>query len=257
MTEQEKLSPTNYIRPFSNRLIVIIGLIAAACLAIGIAATSQNLELFQRWLLISFLIFFAVGGLTISVWLILRESRRTIIGSSYKEIVWAVISPENQKKKLNNEVRELAEILEISDGQLSDLLSAYIVAEDLALRKIQQEEKKSLFRHISVDKVDFDAVLLSDDTIYFIDVTFLVIPDFPQKKINLSAEKIFSAQKEIGKSYSNPKIKFLFVLVTQLDETDVAKLRSSLNKKRFSTIPVDVDISFYDFEELQKVYAMD
>ncbi len=257
MIEQEKLSPTVYTRPFSNRLVVVIGLIAAVCLAAGFAAASQNLALSQRWLLITFLIVFAVFGLSISVWLILRESRRAMIGRDYKEIVWQVISPANQKRKLNDEVRELAKILGIADGQLSDLMSAYIVAEDLALRKIQQEEKRSLFRHISIDKVDFDAVLLNEDTINFIDVTFLVAPDFPQEKISLSAEKIAAARKSIEKNYADPKIKLLFVLVTQLDEKDGAKLRSTLNKSRFSAVPVDVDISFYDFEELQKVYAMD
>ncbi len=131
------------------------------------------------------------------------------------------------------------------------------MAEDLALRKFQQEETKPLFRHISVDKSEFDAVLLSDDTINFIEVTFLVTPDLPQKKINSTAGKILSAKKFIDKNYSGSKIKLLLVIVTQLDRADDAKLRSTLTKERFSAVPVDMDISFYDFEDLQKVYAMD
>ncbi len=257
MTKPKKPSLTSYARPLSNHLIAVIGLIAVACLAIGFAAASRNLEAIQRWTLIVFLILLVIFGLSISVWLILRSSRRAVVGKSNKDIEWQVDSPENQKKKLNDEVRGLAEILNISDEQLTDLLSAFVVAEDLALRKIQQDERKPLFRHIRVKNVGFDAVLLSNNTLNFIEVTFLVAPDLPQKKINSIADKVSTAKMFFGENYPDSKLKFSLVLVTQLDQEDGAKLRSTLNKERFSSIPVDIDINFYDFEELQKVYAME
>ena len=43
---------------------------------------------------------------------------------------------------------ELSRILEVGTEQMSDLQSAYIVAEDLALRQIQQEEDVPLMRHV-------------------------------------------------------------------------------------------------------------
>ncbi len=257
MTKPDKPSLTSYARPLSNNLIAVIGLIAVVCLAIGFAAASRNLEASQRWILIVSLISLAIFGTLISVWLILRASRRAVVGKNNKEIEWQVDSPENQKGKLNNEVRELAAILEISDEQLTDLLSAYVVAEDLALRKIQQDERKPLFRHIRVKNIGFDAVLLSGETLNFIEVTFLVAPDLPQKKINSMAGKIATAKEFFGNNYPDSKLKFSLVLVTQLDEKADAKLRSTLNKERFSAIPVDIDINFYDFEELQKFYAME
>ncbi|CAN5253026.1 hypothetical protein BH20ACI1_BH20ACI1_27240 [soil metagenome] len=257
MIKPKKPSLTSYARPLSNHLIAVISLILVACLAIGIAANSRNIEVMQRWVLIVSLILLAFFGLSISVWLILRASRRVVIGKSNKDIEWQVDSPENQKKKLNDEVRELAAILEISDEQLTDLLSAFVVAEDLALRKIQQDERKPLFRHIRVKNVGFDAVLLSEDTLNFIEVTFLVAPDLPQNKINSIAEKVSTAKGFFGENYPDSKLKFSLVVVTQLDQEDSAKLRSTLTKERFSSIPVDIDINFYDFEELQKVYAME
>ena len=48
--------------------------------------------------------------------------------------------------------------------QLGDLQSAYIVAEDLALRQIQQEENIPLMRHVSVGGVPFDAVMIKRTT---------------------------------------------------------------------------------------------
>ena len=257
MTNSNKPSLTNYARPLSNYLIAVISLIAVACLAIGFAAASQNLEASQRWILIVSLILLAFFGSAISVWLILRASRRLVVGKSNKDIEWQVDSPENQKGKLNAEVRELAAILEISDEQLTDLLSAYVVAEDLALRKIQQDERKPLFRHVRVKNVGFDAVLLSENNLNFIEVTFLVAPELPQKKISLIAGKVAVAKEFFGENYPDSKLKFSLVLVTQLDQEADAKLRSTLTKERFSTIPVDIDINFYDFEELQKVYAIE
>lgn len=257
MAKSKKTSLTNYARPLSNHLIAVIGLIVVACLAIGFAASSQNLEANQRWTLIISLILLVVFGVSISVWLILRASRRAVVGKNNKDIEWQVDSPENQKKKLNDEVRELAAILEISDEQLTDLLSAFVVAEDLALRKIQQDERKPLFRHIRINNIGFDAVLLSKDTLNFIEVTFLVVPDLPQKKISSVAGKISAAKDFFGKNYPDSRLKFSLVLVTQLNKEGDAKLRSTLTKERFSSIPVDIDINFYDFEELQKVYAME
>ncbi len=257
MTKPDIPSLTSYARPISYHLMAIISLIAAACLAIGFAAASQNVEPSQRWTLIISLILLAFFGLSISVWLILRASRREIVGKNNKDIVWQVGSPENQKGKLNSEVRELADILEIADEQLTDLLSAYVVAEDLALRKIQQDERKPLFRHVKINNVEFDAVLLTEDTLNFIEVTFLVAPDLPQKKIDLITEKISWAKHYFEENRSDSKMKLLLVLVTQLDQEADAALRSTLTKDRFSALPVNMDINFYDFEELQKVYAMD
>lgn len=257
MTNPSKSPLTNFARPLSKQLIAVISLIAVACLAIGIAVSSRNLEASQRWILIISLVSLAFFGTAISVWLILRASRRAVVGKNNKDIDWQVDSPENQKKKLNDEVRELAAILKISDEQLTDLLSAFVVAEDLALRKIQQDERRPLFRHVRVKNVGFDAVLLSEDILNFIEVTFLVAPDLPQKKISSIAGKIAAAKEFFGENYPNSKLKFSLVLVTQLDQEADAKLRSTLTKERFSSIPVDIDINFYDFEELQKVYAVE
>ncbi len=257
MTEQEKLSLANDARPFSNRLIAVIGLSVFVCPAIIFIAGYRNLAGFPRWSLISFLILFAFFGATVSLWLTRRESRRAEIVKSGREIFWQTTSPENQKGKLNCDVRELGAILDISGEKLNDLLSAYIVAEDLALRKIQQEEGTPALRHISINQAEFDAVLLNNETVKFVEVVFLATPDFPQKKINTSAGKILSVKKFIENNYSHLKINLLFLIVSQLDQTDTAKLRSTLSKERFSIVPVDIDINFYDFEELQKVYAID
>jgi len=50
------------------------------------------------------------------------------------------------------------------------------------------------------------------------------------------------------------ELKLLIVVVTQLTPEDVADLRSKLTEKRFPDSPVNIDIHFLDFEELQRTF---
>ncbi|CAN5458977.1 hypothetical protein BH18ACI1_BH18ACI1_03230 [soil metagenome] len=239
-----------------NYLIAIISFIALACLSIGIAASSRNLEALQRWILISFLILFSLFGLIISVWLILRQARRNAVSIASKKTDWEIMLPKNQRAKLNREVREIASILETPEEQFSDLVSAYVVAVDLALRQIQQEAKTPLMRYVCIGNAEFDAVLMKQDFVICIELVFLVMPIVPQEKINLLLNKILVAQETFKQINFEAKIKLLLVVVTQLDRIQEKELRSNLIKKFLST-PVDVDIRLLDFESLQKIYAID
>ncbi len=255
MSKRTKNSLADFAPSSLSYLLIIIGLIAFVCLAVGIAASSDNLSATQRWILIVFLILFAVFSVVASVWLILRESRRVAVGKDIRDFSWEVSSPAKQQSKLNSEVKEIAAILELPDEQLSDLLSAYIVAEDLALRQVQQEAKQPITRHLSIGNTEFNAILLKQDVITCIEVTFLVTSDVSQAKINAMLKKIELAKKTFSQNGKRAKVKLLLVLVTQLDQAEETKLRSSLVKK-FASTPVDVDIRLLDFDGLQKIYSM-
>jgi len=256
MANQSKPSPVNFVNSSRNYLILIISLIALVCLFVGIAATSQTLETLQRWILIVFVILFAIIGLTLSVWLILRQARQNAVGRDNREFGWKASSTDAQRRKLNDNLREITVALNNPDVPTSDLFSAYIMAEDLALRQIQQEGKESLLRHQSVGNADFDAVLFKQDAIVCVEIAFLVAPDVSQVKINEVLKKIASAKKTFDRLGKDAKIKLLLVLITQLDQAGEAELRSSLVKK-FSATSVDVDIRLFDFEGLQKIYSLD
>jgi hypothetical protein len=265
MARREILPLAKPIQPSRNYFPLLVVFIVIVCLAAGLALAfaSDNLDPTQRWTLIGFLILFSVCGLVFSLfgsafseWLTMREYRKFAAGENDRQIVWDVMPPTEQRQKLTGEVYELAQILEIPPEQMSDLLSAYVVAEDLALRQIQQEEKKPLMRHVSIGGADFDGVFLNQDLITCVEVTFLVSPHFSQDKINRIIKKIGDAKQVFNKLRPNSKIKLLMVLVTQLDKREERQLRSSLNGSRFPETPVDIDIRLKDFEELQKIYAM-
>ena len=243
----------------------LIGLILVVCLAAGLtlAFASQSLDALQKWVLILFLILFATGGLifslfgaTLSEWLTVREWRKLKAIENSDKTAWDVLPPLAQRRKLTSEVKELSQILEVPAEQMTDLLSAYVVAEDLALRQIQQEEKVPLMRHISVGNAEFDAILSKEEVITCIEVMFLVTPQLSQEKVNFVIKKTETAKQIFSKIRPESKIKLLLVLVTQLDKQDETKLRSLIGKKMFPDTPVDVDIRLRDFEELQKIYAV-
>ena len=146
-------------------------------------------------------------------------------------------------------------LLKVQDEQLTDLLSAYIVAEDLALRQIQQEENLPLMRHVSIGKTPFDAILIDQDLITCIEVAFLVVPDVRQDKIESMLKKIAQAKKNLAEMKSRLRLRLMLVLVTQLTVDEEEQLRAILMTRRFSDTPVDIDIRLLDFEMLQKVYV--
>ncbi len=258
MTKPKTESKGSSIFFIKNYLILIIGLVVLVCISIGVAFafSAQYLESAQKWFLIIALTFFAFFSVGIATWLILRHSRKLIVSEKDSELEWNVASPDKQKRSLNTEVREIAKLMEIPVEQMSDLRSAYIVAEDLALRKIQEEANMPIMRHVNIGNTVFDGVYLKDDLVTCVDVTFLVTPDVSQEKIDFVLRKISSAKTTFDNIRKGSKIRLLLVLVTQLDEEAEAKLRSKLINK-FSSTPVDVDIKLFDFHTLQKIYAED
>jgi len=203
-----------------------------------------------------FLFLFPFIGLGVATWLVLRHSRKLSVAAKDELLPWQIMSPELQRQKLNYEVGELAEILNIPANQLSDLRSAYIVAEDLALRKVEQESKISLMRHVEIEAAEFDAVFIDQDTVTFIETAFLVVPDIPQKKIDAVLKKLEYAKKLFTRIRPDSKLKLLLLLVTQIEEREETKLRAVL-KTKFTNTPVDVVINPLDFEELQQTFAGD
>ncbi len=252
-------------KPTQNYFPILVILILVVCLSAGLALAfaSESMDAIQRWALIFFLMAFSICGLifslfgaTASEWLTMREWRKAKALEAGDKMAWDVLPPLAQRRKLTTEVKELAAILGVPSEQMSDLLSAYVVAEDLALRQIQQEEKVPLMRHITVGNAEFDAILVKEEFITFIEVTFLVTPKLSKEKCAQIIKKVETAKQILSKIRPESKVKLLMVLVTQLDDRDLTELRSLISKKLFPNTPVEIDIRLRDFEELQKTYAL-
>lgn len=232
----------------------ILSALVLTCLLVGLvfAIAAQNV-LFIGVLSVSFLV---MAVFAVSTYL---QFRRHSAAADQIRVDWETAMPEIQRQNLNLEVFELSKILEVESGQISDLQSAYIVAEDLALRQIQQEENVPLMRHVTLGKAPFDAVLVKDDVISCIEVAFLVTPDLRLEKIKAMMRKIDLVKKTFGEMQIRMNIRLMLVLVTQLTLEDEDILHSVMKTKLGDEAPVGigVEIRFLDFESLQKIYVTD
>jgi di/tricarboxylate transporter len=244
----------NLTSPSPGVIVAVGGLAFFVLFLIGlaIALTFRFIEPTQQTRIILLVTALPLVGLAGATFVILRNARK--LARADGEDFWELMLPEEQRRKLNAQVHELAAILGIGSEQFSDLRAAYILAEDLAIRQIEQEKKLPLKRHIKVGEAQFDAVFLSRDVSTFVDVTFLVTSNISQTKIDAILNKIEAVKKNFKRIKSKSKIKLMLVLVTQLDPEDEAKLRASLATK-FASTPVDVDIRLLDFEGLQRIFT--
>ncbi len=225
-----------------------VALLVVLIAGIVISATNENT-------LIPALFVAAVLIFGIAVLIDVARTRKIEALDDRKFINWDAAMPEIQRQNVNVEVRELARLLGVGNDQLADLLSAYVVAEDLALRQIQQEENKPLMRHVSIGQMPFDGILVDQDMITCIEVAFLVVPDVRQEKIESMLKKISKAKKNLADLKSRLRLRLMLVLVTQLNDDEEEQLRGMLVTRRFTDTPVDIDIRLLDFEMLQKVYV--
>ena len=233
-------------------LVPVFGILLFACLVAGLGTSING----QDWVAAG-LFFAALVAFVFAVFINLGRNRRLAGAEDRRYVSWDSASPEIQRQNVIVEVRELARLLGVAGDQMTDLLSAYIVAEDLALRQIQQEESLPLLRHVSIGKTPFEAILIEQDTITCIEVSFLVAPNVRQDKIESMLRKITLAKKNLTEMKVRLRLKLMLVLVTQLSMDDEEQLRGMLITRRFSQTPVDIDIRLLDFETLQKVYVSD
>lgn len=241
---------SRFERPKTNYPLIIAAVALFAVLVAGLVLSARAQDWVSAGLFLAALAIFALVVLVD-----IANARRLAAIDDRKFIRWDAAMPEIQRQNVNLEVRELARLLGVGGDQLADLLSAYIVAEDLALRQIQQEENLPLMRHVSIGKTPFDAILVDQDLITCVEVSFLVVPDVRQEKVESMLKKVARAKTNLAELKSRLRLRLMLVLVTQLTADEEEILRGMLVTRRFSDTPVDIDIRLLDFEMLQKVYV--
>jgi hypothetical protein len=168
---------------------------------------------------------------------------------------WHATQTEVQKQSLALEVEGIAASLELDPWQTTELFSAYVVAEDLALRRTQQDHSTPMIRHLQVGGAPFDALIIEADELICVEVSFVVKPDLRQEKVDSMLRKMGTVKRFLASQRLDVALKLMLVVVTQLTPEEVDELKPRLTGKRFPDSPVNIDIHFYDFEELQKTYV--
>ena len=241
---------TRFERRKNNYPLMAAAVLMLVVLIAGVVVSSRT----QDWTAVG--IFVLAAAVFVIVGLLeFAKNRRDAAIDDRRFIQWDAAMPEIQRQNVNVEVRELARLLNVGDDNLADLLSAYIVAEDLALRQIQQEENLPMMRHVQIGGTPFDAIIIDQDLITCIETAFLVVPDVRQERIESILKKVTQAKKNLFEMKSRLRLRLMLVLVTQLTSFEEEQLRGVLITRRFTDTPVDIDIRLLDFEMLQKVYV--
>lgn len=231
-----------------NYPLMIIGGFIFLCLAAAMVLAANS----AVWSILVIVLFASAG----SVAYLYFNSVRRPAGLQHR-LDWQAAISDVQKQSVALEVEEIANAIQLDPWQTSELFTAYIVAEDLALRQIQQEQNAPVIRHVQVGQTPFDALVINGNNLIAVEVSFLITPEVREEKIVSMLKKASTLKRFVAAEKLDATVKLLIVLVTQLAEEDVAQLRSALGKDRFADTAVDIDIRLLDFEELQRTYLTD
>lgn len=248
MTDEPTKPAVDIDRPKPNYPLMIIGGFVFLCL-VGLIALAYSSG---AWALL-ILAMFALAG---SVAFVYFHSAKRPLGLQHR-LEWQPALTAVQKQSLALEVEGIAASLELDPWQTTELFSAYVVAEDLALRRIQQDYAAPMIRHLQVGGAPFDALIIEPHELVCVDVSFVVRPDLRQEKVDSMLRKMGTVKRHLASERLDVGLRLMIVVVTQLTPEEVDELKTRLTGKRFPDSPVNIDIHFFDFEELQRTYVSD
>lgn len=197
----------------------------------------------------------AIVGFTALTYYAVREHRAVIAQNARGWIDLGLELPESQRQNIDIGVTAIARVLKSSNASQSDLRTAFIVGEDLALRQLQQDEGVSVMRHVTILGMPFDLAFAKGDVLVCGEVSFLVSPEMSQERLVAMLKKIAAVKKSLDAMNIGMTVRQMFVIVTQMSAEEVARLRASLGTARFSSTITDVDIRLYDFDDLQQTFV--
>lgn len=164
------------------------------------------------------------------------------------------MTPEQQKRKLNLAVSAIMHALDLPEANRADVRSAYVIAEDLALRQIEIIFKLPLLRHRVLEGVPFDGVAVKDKTIFCLEVEFLTAPEFPSERLAAIFDKTDYADQRVRLAHADANVKLVLILITQLSPEAEETFHKKLEKQIRTGAPVDVEAPIFNFEQLQHTF---
>jgi hypothetical protein len=248
MTDETARPAVEIFRTRPNFALGLIGGFVFLCLAgaIILAATAN------AWAMLIVLAF-ALAGFAAYLYF---SSLRRPAGLQHR-LEWKPTLTDVQKQSLALEIEGVASSFDLDPWQTTEMFSAYVVAEDLALRQIQQDHTAPMIRHLQVGGAPFDALIIEHDELICVEVSFVVKPDLRQDKVDAMLRKMGTVKRYLASQRLDVSLRLLILVVTQLTPEEVDKLKGRLTGKRFPDSPVNIDIHFFDFEELQRTYVTD
>jgi hypothetical protein len=273
MSAQTEAPNQNLLKPARNQLgIIALLTVLIYALASVVIGFSGHIDPSQKWPLVWFLVLFPLLVLGIFGWLVSRHHVKlysAAADSTATGFFVTTLTADQQRRKLTRSIGAIDGSESLSstnlittdpDAELAgaaasyDPRAIYIIAEDLALRRIEIERGPSFMRHVTLEGVPFDGVIVKDDKVMAVQVAFMASPHVRPGFTGALLDNAEYASTRLKLTRPGSSFTLLLAVVTQIAEQEQAQLKSSLIGK-FGATPVDIDIEFFDFEQLQNEFT--
>ena len=237
--------------------LVLLYSVAGAAVAFGPLPAAQKAPLV--WLMF----IFPLASLVLLGWLVGRHAPRLYAEANAPiadESTVTLLTPEQQQRKFNLDIAALVRETVEQTGYTPDaetiqvMRSDYLMAEDLVLRRLDLEHSGTLRRHVSIEGAAYDAVVITDQNIRAIEVKFLPTIEVRLDAIDALLDKAEYTAQRLSRTAPGKKFYVLLALVVEAPERERLRLREGL-LNRFGVTAVNLELEFFDYGELQSVFA--
>lgn len=229
--------------------IGVIGLFVLLVYLVGTAIlplSSVDLSNDQKWVLIVFVVGFPVLILACFLFLVIRHHHKLYAPMDYRneEHFLQTLPAEQQRRRLEAEIegeaRESLGRKEVAPKETeqkvadADTRVKHALAEDLALRQVEEEFGRPVKRHVSVrNRIDlaFDGAVSDDRFFYFVEVKYTEIPYLSRDTVKALIRRHRQVEELLGvdplRDYSS-RYRLLLVIVADMTEEQRFELENEV-----------------------------
>lgn len=250
--------------PLGIIALFIVLVYGFAVLLLGASGDKLNEQ--QKWVMVWFIIGFPIIVLFTFYRLVTKHHAKLYAPSDYpdpKDFLHSLpadqqrsrIEAKPEIKKEEDSTKEIAEkIPHKAEIEKPISKSEYLIAEDLAFRKLKIEFKEYIMRNVSLkNRVDimFDGSVTRDNILYLIEVKYTNKPDIKYHIIDALKNRVRTAYLTIAKNNPHITVRLLLVVVADLNEDDMYKLESYLHDVTENSM---IEFRIFDLNELKKEF---
>jgi hypothetical protein len=170
------------------------------------------------------------------------------------------LSVQEQRAKFDKELAAFAQEAIAGTGYqpdeatLQEMTTTYLVAGDLALRRLELEHPGGLRRNVAVADTPFDAAFAEGDRLFAVEVKLAPTGDLRPEILGSVLERAEQTARRLRRAAPDKKFTLVLLLVASLPPPELKALREKM-LGRLGAAPVELDLIIYDYNELFRLFA--